>query len=208
MGKEEAMLDKMRFEIETSRRHVLDMDQQSYLKLLKRERKIVKDPRVMKSSMEKVVEDMRRYSDARGVLGYTFAANADAKTLEASVCGRHEKVVYFCMGRWKNSKFLDLTLGLLSAHTPGSSGGGGYGFNGNRRLYLSKGYVGEARADPEEWIKWASAMAYEAQDGRIDYEEFGKGEFAGAGDLLRIMVEKEKGALEEKYSCVDGGMGI
>lgn len=196
----------VRFRIAKASGHILGMDEQSYFELLKKENEIAKEREARESSIEEVVEDMRRYSDAHAVLSYTFAARTDPETLNASVCGVNGKIVYLCEGRMKYGP--DFALGLVSAHTPGSSGGGGEGFDGNRRLYIAKGYVGKSRIDPKEWIKGASAVAYETQDGRIDYKELSRKRIAGVKDLLRIMVVKEEADLKERFSCVDEGAGI
>ncbi len=82
-------------------------------------------------------------------------------------------------------------VGLLSAHTPGSSGGGSWGFDGNRRLIIvNKKDVKNIPSpiDPEKWIKYTSAMAFD-RFGELEFKTF---DDSPSDTLLRIAIGSVK----------------
>jgi len=145
------------------------MSLDSYRQLVATERELVADPKPRETSVDKVIQDLELYGEnpATAILFVrTFLDNTRKDTRTASVCGRHDKIVYLSQGIWtKDDK---AQFGLLSAHVPGSSGGGGCGMNGDRRICFAYPLT-ERLADPEQWLKETVAQAYELPGGDIDY---------------------------------------
>lgn len=185
----EQELDKIAFEINRSQGHLAGMSYEEYLKLLETERAIKKDPAARETNLEEVITDLKRYGEpSSALLIQTFQENTQRDSIKASRAGRQGKVVYLATGKHIHAPN-KLELGLLSAHVPGSSGGGGWGMNGDRRLVIaSSGYVATP-TDPEKWLERTLACAYEESWGEIAYKHFSNPDLH---TLLYVMIENTK----------------
>lgn len=133
------------------------------------ERIIANDSKVYSVPVEEVIIDMQRYgSQKTNIMIKAFLDNTLKNTRNGVRSGRHNKVIY--LGYGNNVHNDRLELALLSDHIPGSSGSGGWGLNGNRRLLLAHKKDYEILIDPEMWLKNAGAFVYESQDGSLRYE--------------------------------------
>ncbi len=181
-------LDRIQYQIQKTGGHLSKMTEQEYLELRTHEKKIARNPRAEDVPIEKVVEDLERYGSADSkLLSKAFFKNTIEQGRKASVAGRHGKVVYFGVGDYVHGNQFE--LGLLSAHTPGSSGGGGWGFNGDRRLIISRKRDYHLPIDPEKWLKNTEAYVMESYGGELEYKVFGD---PSAKTLIYIAIEKAK----------------
>jgi len=163
-----------------------------------------RNPNVASTTFDKVADDLMRYSDGSGeILINTFLANTNENTRISAVCGRHDKVVYFCSGLKSDSH----CLGLLSAHVSGSSGGGGWGFNGDRRIYIAENKRVLPWNDPERWVENSCAFAYEDYNRGLKFEAPDRKDDVYK-ELLMILVSKEEAKLKERDRSFFGGGGI
>lgn len=184
-------LDGAWFGVEKSRGHLDGLTLYQYRELLIRERSISENPHAQNVPVEEVVEDIRRYCARKTeLLIGAFMHHTLPQTRKASAAGRDEQIVYLAVGDFyvgnKNTKF---KLGLISAHTPGSSGAGGHGLNGTRRLVIGHNEKYLAPIDPEKWLENTTAYVQEDYDGALEYHEFAK---AGSEALLRVIYERER----------------
>ena len=96
-----------------------------------------------------------------------FVFNTDKKSRIAYNFGYEGLVVYFATGTYINNK--NLELGLISAHKPGNSGGGGWGLNGTRKLQLTEKSFWKT-FNPDRWMKNSVCCAHEHHYGKIHYD--------------------------------------
>jgi hypothetical protein len=164
-----------------------------YLKLLRKQEEIMKDPEARTTSVEEVVTDLVRFGGAGAdLLARTFLANTTENSRKAYVAGRDRKVLYFCSGNHIHSNKLELAL--TSCHVPGSSSGGGWGFDGIRRLAIADNwYNNEKEEDPESWMERTRAFVYERSNGELEYKVVpGSRDNEAAKTILYVAVESTK----------------
>ena len=147
-----------------------DMPFEQYRALRLAEEAISADATPRETALENAIADITRYGENRDIVDFfvqTFLYHTKEQGRKAVVCGRHGMVIYLGLGTWKKDD--GNQLGLLSTHTPGSSGGGGHGFNGNRRICVGRVNGYDRIIDPEQWLKGTFAQAYEQSWGEIGY---------------------------------------
>ncbi len=200
--------------IEKSRGHLGEMEEREYFELMKKEKEIVNNPRPNLVPVESVIEDLQRYcSRASRLLSNAFLENTIEGSRIASVAGREGKLVYLSVGDYIHNGE-QYELGLLSAHAPGTSGGGSWGMDGDRRLiikrkepisklkiriidsinkfsdkYLRKKINIQFRPiDPEKWLEYTGAYVGERFN-ELEYKDFKDPE---AKALLYKVIENQK----------------
>ncbi len=162
--------DRTWFEILQKRGLYQVMSFEEYQALKLQEIKISSDPTIKSTTLNEVIADFKRN-------GSVYAQQLPKKFVEVTVdnsrrayiFGYQGLVTYFATGIGRDNPRKE--LGLISAHVPGSSGGGGWGLNGTRKLQLAtKPLFGwKKEFDPDEWVAHSTAWAYEDYGGEIKY---------------------------------------
>lgn len=184
----ELELNKIQYDLEKSRGHLGEMSEQDYLALRNDEKDIARNPKTKQIPIERVLEDLQRYgSEDSRLFAKAFLESTLESSRKASRAGRHGKVVYLGVGEYIHGSQFE--LGLLSAHTPGNFGGGGWGVNGDRRLVLATKRNYSLPIDPEHWLKNTEAFVEEYYGGKLEYKTFGD---SSARILLYTSIEKAR----------------
>lgn len=171
MVNQKRKIDDIWFDIEKDSGHLGDLTIDQYMELLEIESIIANDSRIYSVPIKEVIKDILRYGSQETniiIIIKAFLDNTVENTRKGVRTGRDNKVVY--LGYGDNVHDNRLELALLSAHIPGSSGSGGWGLNGDRRLLLAHKRDYEIVIDPEIWLKNADAFVYESQNGKLRYE--------------------------------------
>ncbi len=167
--------DQLWFELDQKRGHYRGMSYSDYQALKSREMEIAGSSKVRLISVDDVCTDIARVgSEEAQRLPKAFFDLTQASSRRAYSFGEDHLVVYFAVGSFQAGK--NQEVGLISAHIPGSSGGGGDGLNGTRRLQLvEKPILGSFQLfnlnvfDHQRWLENTLAYASEWYDGKVRY---------------------------------------
>lgn len=144
---------------------------EEYQALKIQEIRISSDPAIKSTTLDEVITDFKRNGSAEAqLLPKTFVEVTMENSRKAYIFGYQGLVTYFAIGTGRDNPRKE--LGLISTHMPGSSGGGGWGLNGTRKLQLAtKPLFGwKKKFDPDEWIAHSTAWVYEEDGGALRYE--------------------------------------
>ncbi len=161
-------LDEISLRILQRRNLYKKLNLEEYQALKIKEREISKSAQIKPISLEEVFADFERNgSQDTQVMPKTFCSYTLEDSRKAYTFGHQGLAVYFATGTCTAKPTME--LGLISAHVPGGSGGGGWGLNGTRKLQVAPKPFSQ-KFNPNRWIENSTAWVCESYGGKLHYD--------------------------------------